>query len=133
MYCRLKESENVIEALKKEKRNLIEQNEEFRHALERPDSSELTFDVSGIKKNHSSSEQKKNEDDLLEGHQWWCYIWHELRKQFKLDADSKKHVIAGNYDFESEDQQELHFHLQKLKDNVRLQAIEISSLRQVSH
>ena len=85
-------------------------------------------------------------EEKLSGHEWWSYIWHELCKHYKFDTmtsglnhsrhnNGKKY---GEYDFEvnassaADDQlTELQYHLEKMKDNLRLQAIEISSLRQV--
>lgn len=88
-------------------------------------------------------------------HCWWQYVWHDLQKQRQMlgetkDDDNTAIGIGmrwsgrgsvsggpGDYDYrlptntDDESAAPLIFHAQKLKENLRLQAIEISTLRQV--
>lgn len=123
----------MCEQMERDKRELLSQNDELKRELARPEASDISFDSSRRGSNaYIKKSAEHRAEELLEGHQWWCYIWHELRKQYKLDNDKRRIATAGDYDFETEDQNELHFQINKLKENLRAQAIEISSLRQVS-
>lgn len=64
-----------------------------------------------------------------EVHQWWAYVYHELQKHHEQQNTAG---IAGNLEYQSEDMIELNFHMNKLKESIRQQSIEICTVRQVS-
>ncbi len=95
-----------------------------------------------------TEEQKKIEklENKLHANEWWCYVYHDLSKQYRFNDENALNFNAqlGKMSFdvnkldtlederESAKEEYMTIHVNKLKDNLRLQAIEISSLRQVS-
>ena len=127
---RLKEQEALYNVICNEKKELFEQNEEMRRSLEKLEASEITFEHTSRNIGEGKKNSEKGSEDVLEGHQWWCYVWHEMRKQYKLGTEPRR-IAAGDYDFETDEPNEMRFQVEKLKENLRQQAIEIAQLRQV--
>jgi len=72
--------------------------------------------------------------EALAGHEWWSYVWHEMKRQSSLDIDTLMNGGStnrpGDLFFSPSDNAEAAAHLARLRENVRLQALEIAALRQ---
>lgn len=79
-------------------------------------------------------------------HLWWAYIWHTMKQQQEsaaagagasetLDGSAvtgATSIQPGNVDFVPPHETAATVHTARMRDNLRMQAIEIAQLRQVS-
>eukprot|EP01034_Spumella_vulgaris_P027158 gene27158-33841_t len=85
----------------------------------------------------SKAAQKGSVFDTHDAHVWWSYVWHETRKQQQQSAASGANsrvdgASPGDLNYSTGIAQDAGaaFHINKLRDNLRSQAIEITELRQ---
>ena len=94
-------------------------------------------------------EQQTKSHDKDEAQVWWSYIWHALREQqghvavqqVGVGSDVKEATgggggnnnnnYPGSYDYQPPHETAQKAHDQRLRENLRSQAIEIATLRQV--
>lgn len=76
----------------------------------------------------SMATQRNNEH---RAHQWWAYIWHMLSAKYG-DERNLNMRQAGDFLYEPKDDVEAGLHQVKLRENLRMQAIDLSAARQVS-
>ena len=62
-----------------------------------------------------------------DAHVWWSYVWHEMKRKSVEDENSNNNVNTHLSTFGAINNEDV---VMKLKENVRLQAIELASLRQ---
>ncbi len=113
-------------------------------------------------KTASNEDAVRNTDSANEGHVWWEYVYHELQRSGRMkelwdesvlaiggtngngsrldtvlpaavfNGDAENKTVPGDYDYDPRSDVSAAAHIAKLKENLRAQAIEIASIRQVS-
>jgi hypothetical protein len=148
-----------LETHKEEKEICLQENRNLKRQLEiledNPLSLSPSFEKSKKHRDSTSFSATSEEDQQLHHHgkkssasfsgqEWWQYIYLDLKNQRNMSIGIAEHgfkqkPLPGDYDYDAsehkeEDQLEsdqMEFHNTKLRDNLRLQAIDMSILKQV--
>jgi chromosome segregation ATPase len=76
--------------------------------------------------------EKESKDDYADAQVWWAYVWHEMRRRSSEDtgtgraASEAESVNGGGTDGE----EDMHAAAERMRRQLRVQAIELSTLRQ---
>jgi hypothetical protein len=78
---------------------------------------------------NTDSVQRDSQATSTHAHTWWSYVWHEMRK-FHHSSDSDGTLIGAEHLTRAEEDTDQSL-VEKLRNIINSQAIEITSLRQV--